>query len=269
MSGVLLKVVLFGITCQIYLTTIASYEQSARIVAGNRATRGQFPWHVVIWVDEKDGKVDNCGGSIISDIWILTAAHCVDGENYAALIFDTIDIMNYQINMSSTIFFLHPKYDPDTLFNDIALIKLPTPLKFNENLNKIDLISSKESSKNFVGAQAIISGFGRTRDAYANLSRWLLWATVEIVPNTECDKAFQEKTPDTVLCAVGANGTRMSACDGDSGGALVWKNPDNKLVQIGVFSYIKPKKCSQYPSGYTRITSFLDFIRNVTGLKID
>ncbi|XP_023300288.2 chymotrypsin BI-like [Lucilia cuprina] len=269
MAGVLLKLVLFGIICQIHLTIIASYEQSAPIVSGKKAARGQFPWHVIIWVDEEDDDVDTCGGSIISNIWILTAAHCLDGENYAALIFGTIDVWNYQLNMSSSTFFLHPKFDPDTLFNDIALIKLPTALKFNKNVNKIDLISSKESSNNFLGAQAIISGFGRTRDAYVNLSRWLLWATVEIVPNTECDKAFKEKTPDTVMCAVGANGTRMSGCDGDSGGALVWKNSANKFVQIGVYSYATPRKCSEFPSGYTRITSFLDFIRNVTGLKID
>ncbi|XP_037809746.1 chymotrypsin BI-like [Lucilia sericata] len=268
MTGVLPKLALFGIICQLYLTTIASHDQSAPIISGKRATRGQFPWHALIWLEEDDEDVEICGGSIISDIWVLTAAHCLDNLTSVVLAFGTIDLWNNELNMSSSAFFIHPKYDPDTLFNDIALIKLPTSLKFNENIKTIDLIDSKESSNNFVGAPAIISGFGRTKDKVVKLSRWLLWATIEIVPNKQCDEAYKEKTPDTVLCAVGSNGTNMSACDGDSGGALVWKNPDNKFVQIGVFSYLTPRKCSKYPTGYTRLTSYLDYVKNVTGLQI-
>jgi len=55
---------------------------------------------------------------------------------------------------------------------------------------------------------------------------------------------------------------------GDSGGPLMFKESDGKFTQVGIVSFGASESCTDYPSGYTRVTSFLGWISEKTGLKI-
>ncbi|XP_037809800.1 collagenase-like [Lucilia sericata] len=243
--------------------------QSEAIISGSRAALGQFPWHVILRRDEEDTLL--CGGSIISNKWVLTASHCIYNLSSVLLTFGTIDLFNYENNMTSTKLYTYPDFDAENIINDISLIELPTPLNFTKNIKSIGLVSSIEASNDFVGAEGIIIGFGQTANIAEDSSDVLLWANVEIINITTCAKAYEEESiEDTVMCGIGYNNNAdISPCDGDSGGALVWKNKYNNYVQIGIISFTVKNKCSEYPTGYTKITSYLNYINNITGLNFD
>ncbi|XP_037809738.1 collagenase-like [Lucilia sericata] len=242
--------------------------QSAAIISGTQAALGQFPWHVLLKIDETDeGTYDICGGSIISNKWVLTAAHCIYNIKSLVMAFGTIQLDNNSIIMDCPNYYIHPSYNDDYFTDDIGLIELITPLNFTHNIQAIDLVALSESTNDFVGAQGIISGFGTTSDKIYKPSQWLLWTTVEIVNNSRCAKVHKVPNDNRTMCAIGWNGTNQSPCISDSGGALVWKNKSNKLVQIGVINFAA-KRCSKQPTGYARLTTYLKYIQDVTGLNL-
>ncbi|XP_046812035.1 venom protease-like, partial [Lucilia cuprina] len=229
------------------IITAKSHKQNEPIVSGKQAALGQFPWHVLL---KKDKNADVwCGGSIITNKWVLTAAHCLYRQRTILMVFGTIESKKSEFSMTSNKFVIYPAYDDNNVFDDIGLIALPNPLTFSPNIQAIDLVTAAEAAKNdFLGAEATICGFGRTVDNVDKSSEWLLWTSVEIVNNTICEVIYDEPVEDTVICAKGYKNSKQSPCDGDSGGALVWKNKANKFVQIGVYSFSKEDACSQFPS---------------------
>ncbi|XP_037809736.1 brachyurin-like [Lucilia sericata] len=268
MKTFLYKIEILCIYCWLYLLQAqnakSSHLQSESIVSGSRAAIGQFPWHVILRRNVYDELL--CGGSIISNRWVLTAGHCVYGQKSILLVFGATNLYNSDVNMTSTTFYIYPGYNK--LVNDISLIELPTPLSFTYNIQAIVLISSEHASNDFVGAESIITGFGATSDTAENVSDVLLWTPVEIINNTACAEIYRMRSiEDTIMCGVSYYNTGINPCDGDSGGPLVWKNEFKNYVQIGVTSFAAENKCSKYPTGYTKITPYLNYIYNITGLR--
>ncbi|XP_037809798.1 collagenase-like [Lucilia sericata] len=252
---------------QVYISA-TSNSQSAAIISGTKAELGQFPWYVLLKRNKKDKLL--CGASLISNKWVLTCAHCIDDEVSVVLVFGTIKRTNMEVFMTSKKFFIHPAYDDEYLFNDIGLIELHTPVTFNDNIKAIELISPADAAKNqLLGAEAIIAGYGQTTDNIRKYSLWLLYASVAVVNKTICEEAYEEQIEDSVICTKASNNSKESACDGDSGGPLVWKNAANKFVQIGISSFSMVNECSKFPSGYTRVSSYYDYIHNITGLNFN
>lgn len=109
--------------CSITTTTVN------RIVNGETAATDAWGWAVSLQISS----VYLCGGSILSNSWIITAAHCVytvQPSNVTIYAGSNIRWNGTQIRIASQIF-VHPYYDPNTLTNDIALIKLALPFQMN------------------------------------------------------------------------------------------------------------------------------------------
>ncbi|XP_017028981.1 brachyurin [Drosophila kikkawai] len=241
-----------------------------RIISGSQASAGQFPWQVILKRDEWDDLL--CGGSVISAKWVLTAAHCAYGHSSLFLIFGTIELNDDTAqNMTSTTFFVHPNYN-DKMNNDVALIQLPQALVFSSSIQPISLVTASQKSNNFVGTAAVVAGYGLMDDEYLDYSQTLMYARVTVIDNNECLPIYGASVVlDSTLCAQGSDGSNMSICSGDSGGPLITYNSSTgQWQQIGINSFVAEDQCTAgYPSGYVRLTSFLDFITETTDIVLD
>jgi len=239
----------------------ASAKIQGRIISGKEARLGQFPWQVLI----KKTEDVSCGGSIISENWVLTAAHCVKGYKKQDLIFGVVNINDPGVTMqvTETSYIVHPSYNDKTLKDDVALIKLPQPLKFSDTIKAITL---NKDPKTFIGQTGTISGWGYMSDDDLINSDNLLFAKVDVVTREECEEFFEE-IPQETICAKGSNNSYESICNGDSGGALVIDNNGNPL-QIGINSFVTDEECAEkHPAGFVKVSSYVDFIKKNTNIS--
>lgn len=159
----------------------------------------------------------------------------------------------------------HEKWDPQTTSNDIALIKLPAAIKFNDYIQpaKLPEFKADKSYKTYDGELAIASGWGRTEDGSS--PDVLRYIEKPIMKLSSCSRYyFGSLRPDEQICInVSA---KESTCNGDSGGPLV-VNENGENVLIGATSFGFVLGCqSGWPGVFTRITGYLDWIHGKTGI---
>jgi trypsin len=218
--------------------------------------------------------VTRCGGAIVSVSRIITAAHCafdyqsfivgVGSNNIATpLLSQTVARINVAI---------HPSYNPGTLNNDIAVLILSYNLSLGASIATIRLPRRAQAVYNyFAGNTGQIAGWGRINDANTTLSATLRYASINLYTIPVCQSIYGAAiATNTTLCGIGTPDTRSNPCGGDSGGPLAWRDPaDNITSIVGIFSFIAQAGCAAgYPSGYTNVASFLDWISVNTGIII-
>nr|ALE15223.1 chymotrypsin-like serine protease precursor [Diatraea saccharalis] len=209
------------------------------------------------------GQTSICGGSVISNTRILTAAHCWwDGVNQArqfTVVLGSLTIFSGGTRIVSSDIVVHQSWNPNAVTNDIAIIKI-SRVNFNNNIQPIKLPTTADANKDFSGLQGTITGYGKTSDAQNSFppSTSLHHTTVTIMTNRECQKSFEFTLHSSHLCTGGQGG--VGTCDGDSGGPItVLQN--NVRTQVGIVSFGPSDGCQRaIPSVYTRVTSFLSWI---------
>jgi len=233
------------------ITPAGNPGEVERIVGGQEATPNSYPWAVVLKIDF----TYLCGGSIISASWVLTAAHCVDERLFFQIQaggHNRNEAEPNKIEIFSNVAIVHENYDGDTLANDVALIKLPTPLTFNAFIQPICLSYFTASSGYLATAMGwgVIADGGGTSDVLRFVNR------LEIITNGECPYSIVN---DGTLCVKTTGGRGI--CSGDSGGALALQDKNDMWLQVGVSSFVATVGCEAgIPAGFARVETFLDWI---------
>ena len=129
-------------------------DESLRIVGGTVVIPNSWPWQVGL---KKGGFF--CGGSLINNQWIVTAAHCETSVTGLSIHLGdhNIDVDNSgETRISAARWISHPQYNEDTINNDIALIKLRTPVQFSDRIKPVCLPHGRQA---IVGTSGFTTGW--------------------------------------------------------------------------------------------------------------
>eukprot|EP00121_Abeoforma_whisleri_P002257 Awhi_evm1s2020 len=195
-------------------------DVSARIIGGVAASVDETPWMVSL---RRNG-YHYCGGSLISESHILTAAHCI---NTFEILFHEVWIQGKASNIRTiTDFVCHAAFSQDTFSSDICVLTLSSPVE----ATPISLDDEDLGSISFL--ETTVFGWGLTSEG-GLISDDLMHVTVPIVPLEACQISYGSQIEGGMLCA-GEDAGGKDGCQGDSGGPLKLINRD---VQIGIVSW--------------------------------
>merc|ERR1711962_682356 len=251
-------------------------RRPTRIQGGIETEVNEYPWQVLL----KNGSSSICGGSLISDQWVLTAAHCVKYREWVAKESDlkvylgehdrtdTDEADTIQIDLAEII--IHEQYNPsDPSRFDFAILKLTNKIDFDSHPHIRPIcLPADGSNKHYSGYTATATGWGRTSvNGYG--SPHLLEVDLSVVTETECSQRVGGLHIEQVLCVKGDG--ENGVCRGDSGGPLITKDsghsgtvPGQNYELIGVASFTTRGTCENTLQGFARVTAQLDWIREKT-----
>ena len=240
------------------------------IVGGNIAKEGEFPFLVRLYIDV-GGSSYLCGGSLLSDTWVITAAHCIDGAAASGV---SIRAGSNQKSSGGEVvtanqLVMHPDYNSITFDHDIALVKLSEAVTAPKT-GTINHLASNESSAMAEGSAVWVAGWGTTSSG-GNTSEDLLKVSVNVSYPDACaaNSSYNSlEITDNMICA-GVPGGGQDACQGDSGGPLVRYDNNDESWLAGIVSWGYGCAQANYPGVYTRVANYDAWINEtVTGSDI-
>ncbi|XP_052446170.1 duodenase-1-like isoform X2 [Carassius gibelio] len=226
------------------------------IVNGREAKPHSRPYMVSVQVKEQH----ICGGFLISDRFVMTAAHCLNNSPVVTVVLGAHDLrkksensVRYKVDS----YHQHPDYTKGSFFNDILLLKLDRIVRLNDNIKWISLPAEGSDIK--AGSVCSVTGWGRL-ETNGKKSDHLMETDVKVMNNMECERKWGKKhfSSSQMMCVHGNGGS----CDGDSGGPLVCGN-----TAVGVTSFGDPARCNspKQPEVYMKISAYLPWINCILG----
>ncbi|KAJ3634315.1 hypothetical protein MTP99_011200 [Tenebrio molitor] len=248
--------------CVITICLGSAKKPTSRIVGGDEALVGEFPFAAAIYVRKDDGTYF-CGGTLISNQWVLTSGHCVENAVSFTIQLGSNTLQGNDPNrivLSSSEYDLHPDFNSETLQNDIGLVKLRMAVEYTDYLRQIRFMPTYTLQD---GAPTIAIGWGQISDDESGLSNELRAVDLTSVSKAECQLTYGSQIIDSMVCVNG--NYNEGTCTGDMGTPLLQHVGRGYYLIVGVASFISGNGCeSTDPSGYTRTFSYMDWIKNVT-----
>ncbi|NXM25131.1 CTRL protease, partial [Oxyruncus cristatus] len=234
-----------------------SVAYSERIVNGQSAVPGSWPWQVSL--QTRTGS-HFCGGSLINQYWVVTAAHCNFNPNAHVVVLGEYDLSSsaeaVQVRTVSTAI-TNPGWDPNTMNNDITLLRLSSPAQLGPRVAPICLAPANLVLPN--NAQAVTTGWGRTNPNSQALATALQQVVVPLISQSQCMQYWGNRITSAMICA---GGTGASSCQGDSGGPLVYQSANGWML-IGIVSWGTSNCNTLTPAMYTRVSQFRNWIDTI------
>lgn len=231
-------------------------DVSQQIVGGIAARAHEFPWQAS--VRRKATNSHFCGAFIINQRWIMTAAHCMTGENpnIVSVVIgdhtrnDNTNAVRRTLDVERI--FIHEGYNSRTYVNDISLIKVVQTIMFTQDIQPI---CASDDALNYNHRKCQCSGWGTLSSGGACCPQTLQYVSMNITTNAYCNNAYPtyQITAD-MICATDNTGSReRDSCQGDSGGPLMVKEANGIFRIVGIVSW-GIGCASGYPGVYARTT---------------
>lgn len=277
-------------------------SRQKRVIGGKMAGDGEWPWLVSLHGEVVTKKLFwfipipiahkhfVCGGSVLNDRWILTAAHCFHDrnsgsekrnpsnweaklasaslksnplekiKNFLGKLFDKESWRYWEVDVDRIV--LHPQYSDNNLWeHDLALVRLsrsvPSGPKYDK-IKRVILPSVDNASFPGIGDDCVMKGWG-CKSGGAKLSFVAHSVSLPVYDTKSCAQIYGTSDIGKRICA-GYLHNGKGICKGDSGGPLTCRDNDGRWIQVGVASFSSRDKPGSYPAVFTRVSAYLDWI---------
>jgi trypsin len=238
------------------------------IIGGSPIDITQAPWQVSLEING----THQCGGTILNALWVLTAAHCLEGASsiivHAGTTDQTNNAIGQRVAVAATI--IHPNYLPEgptnPATNDMALLRLALPLCLNEGVQPVSYATPQNISEPAIGTPVFVTGWGNTGNGCC--SAILMGATIPVIDRTEASSLLNDPLNNQcninmpnlvteVMLPLFAPG--VAVAQGDSGGPAVINSGSAHPILVGVSSWGGCPR-DEFPSVEANVQVLADFI---------
>ncbi|XP_066496121.1 coagulation factor IX [Tiliqua scincoides] len=232
-----------------------------RVVGGTDSKKGEIPWQVYLLNNKGEGF---CGGSIVNEKWIVTAAHCLEYEPHTVVAgeHNTEEKDYTEQNRTVARAIPHPTYNTSKKYhNDIALLELDSPLELNHYVTPI-CIADRDFTNNLLRfGTGTVSGWGRL--AYQGRpSNILQVLKVQFIDRPTCLRSTRYTILSNMFCA-GHPRDAKDTCQGDSGGPYTTEM-EGTWYLTGITSWGEQCAMKDKYGIYTRVSKYVKWIREMT-----
>lgn len=246
------------------------FSRKTRIVGGANADVGEWPWQISL---HAVGEGHTCGASLISEQWLVSAAHCFQdngGQRYSDPARWTAYLgLHEQAQRDTSVMrkikriIAHRQFNDYTYDRDIAVLELESPVTYN---NVIQPICLPDATHDFaVGKTLWVTGWGALKEGGTG-AVILQKAEIRLINQSECNRVMNNELTANMICAGFLSGG-IDACQGDSGGPLSSVEVNGSRVYLaGIVSWGDGCARRDKPGVYTRVTMLRDWIKQQTGL---
>ena len=238
-------------------------NRASRIVGGVQTEVNEYPWQA--GMVSRGGTRTFCGGTVINNRYVLTAAHCTAGQRASRIQVllreHRIGTSDGEMRFNVEQIIDHPSYTSASGTGyDFSLLKLSSTIDFSNLDNKV-APACLPTGGDFADVDAIVSGWGTTSSGGSQATA-LREVTVQTMTNAECRRAYGSTINSSMLCA-GVDGGGKDSCQGDSGGPLV-TDVSGRYTLIGVVSWGAGCGDAGFPGVYARVTEVTSWIEQNT-----
>ncbi|XP_037373010.1 kallikrein-15 [Talpa occidentalis] len=243
------------------LTAAAAESDGDKVMRGEECEPHSQPWQVALF---ERGRF-NCGASLISPLWVLSAAHCQ--TRFMSVRLGEHNLRKYEgpeqlLTVSRVI--PHPNYKARTHNNDLMLLKLSRAARLTPQVHPVPLPTKCPRP----GETCVVSGWGLVSSSrpgapgspgsQVSLPDTLHCANISVISDASCSKDYPGHLLDTMVCA-GVKGGGTDSCEGDSGGPLVCGGILQGIVSWGDV----PCDTTTKPGVYTKVCHYLEWIKEI------
>jgi hypothetical protein len=238
-----------------------------RIFGGGPAADHEFPWAaaLVYETEAADRRMYLCGGTLVSSHFVLTAAHCIASRANHQL--RKVRLGHSDLNHPEAFdveierIEIHPDFQRrPLLINDLALLRLTEAVPMTVNVLPICFpeVDGEEVIDPMVAGWGLVNSTSSTE----NLQKLEL----NTLSNLDCEDEYRQRIDgflleESQICASGSPG--KDSCKGDSGGPLMYLDDRGRYRIGGVTSFGTVKCDSSVPGVYTRVSSYLMWLRSI------